>query len=212
MEAPPRERSPSSVRPARSAGTPSTSPARLRETFRGRRPGRGVQCLPPPRADRGVRAGDRLPEDGARRRRVPSPATGGGRSGWSSGRKGRPRSPAGRGTTSSFRPSPASTGFARRWPPSGPGRGSPWPTRSPWSSPGAFLRKEAGRSGARIIPVDCEHSGVFQCLAGRETPIREAGHPDRVGRAVLPDPRSPRSRTRLSPRPSAIRAGRWAAR
>jgi 1-deoxy-D-xylulose-5-phosphate reductoisomerase len=31
---------------------------------------------------------------------------------------------------------------------------------------GALLRKEADRSGARIIPVDSEHSGVFQCLAG----------------------------------------------
>ncbi len=30
---------------------------------------------------------------------------------------------------------------------------------------GAFLRREAARSGARIIPVDSEHSGVFQCLA-----------------------------------------------
>ena len=29
---------------------------------------------------------------------------------------------------------------------------------------GAFLRKEAARSGARIIPIDSEHSGVFQCL------------------------------------------------
>jgi len=29
---------------------------------------------------------------------------------------------------------------------------------------GAFLIKEAARSGARIIPVDSEHSGVFQCL------------------------------------------------
>ena len=30
---------------------------------------------------------------------------------------------------------------------------------------GAFLRQEAARSGARIIPVDSEHSGVFQCLS-----------------------------------------------
>jgi 1-deoxy-D-xylulose-5-phosphate reductoisomerase len=30
---------------------------------------------------------------------------------------------------------------------------------------GAFLRKEAARSGARIIPIDSEHSGVFQCLS-----------------------------------------------
>jgi 1-deoxy-D-xylulose-5-phosphate reductoisomerase len=29
---------------------------------------------------------------------------------------------------------------------------------------GALLRREAARSGARIIPVDSEHSGVFQCL------------------------------------------------
>ncbi len=29
---------------------------------------------------------------------------------------------------------------------------------------GALLRKEAARSGAEIIPVDSEHSGVFQCL------------------------------------------------
>ncbi len=31
---------------------------------------------------------------------------------------------------------------------------------------GALLRREASRSGARIIPVDSEHSGVFQCLRG----------------------------------------------
>jgi 1-deoxy-D-xylulose-5-phosphate reductoisomerase len=30
---------------------------------------------------------------------------------------------------------------------------------------GALLGREARRSGARIIPVDSEHSGVFQCLA-----------------------------------------------
>jgi 1-deoxy-D-xylulose-5-phosphate reductoisomerase len=30
---------------------------------------------------------------------------------------------------------------------------------------GALLRREAARSGARIVPVDSEHSGVFQCLA-----------------------------------------------
>ncbi|MDD8014868.1 MAG: 1-deoxy-D-xylulose-5-phosphate reductoisomerase [Acidobacteriota bacterium] len=30
---------------------------------------------------------------------------------------------------------------------------------------GAFIQAEARRSGARIIPVDSEHSGVFQCLA-----------------------------------------------
>jgi len=32
---------------------------------------------------------------------------------------------------------------------------------------GPLLKKEALASGAAIIPVDSEHSGVFQCLAGR---------------------------------------------
>jgi 1-deoxy-D-xylulose-5-phosphate reductoisomerase len=31
---------------------------------------------------------------------------------------------------------------------------------------GRLIREEARRSGAEIIPVDSEHSGVFQCLAG----------------------------------------------
>lgn len=33
---------------------------------------------------------------------------------------------------------------------------------------GAVLRHEAARSGAMIVPVDSEHSGVFQCLAGEK--------------------------------------------
>jgi len=38
---------------------------------------------------------------------------------------------------------------------------------------GALLGREARRSGARIIPVDSEHSGVFQCLArGRKGQVR----------------------------------------
>lgn len=33
---------------------------------------------------------------------------------------------------------------------------------------GPLLKKEARASGAKIIPVDSEHSGVFQCLAGQD--------------------------------------------
>jgi len=33
---------------------------------------------------------------------------------------------------------------------------------------GSLLRAEARKSGARIIPVDSEHSGVLQCLAGED--------------------------------------------
>lgn len=42
---------------------------------------------------------------------------------------------------------------------------------------GELLFREASRSGARIVPVDSEHSGVFQCLAG----VRKS----RVSRVVL---------------------------
>ncbi|NPV82136.1 MAG: 1-deoxy-D-xylulose-5-phosphate reductoisomerase [Candidatus Aminicenantes bacterium] len=33
---------------------------------------------------------------------------------------------------------------------------------------GDLIRKIAARTGSRIIPVDSEHSGVFQCLRGRD--------------------------------------------
>ena len=33
---------------------------------------------------------------------------------------------------------------------------------------GSIIMKEAERSGARIIPVDSEHSAVYQCLEGRK--------------------------------------------
>jgi 1-deoxy-D-xylulose-5-phosphate reductoisomerase len=39
---------------------------------------------------------------------------------------------------------------------------------------GPFLRREARKSGAAILPVDSEHSGVFQCLAGRSSAEVEA--------------------------------------
>jgi len=59
---------------------------------------------------------------------------------------------------------------------------------------GAVLKAEAARSGAVIVPVDSEHSGVFQCLGGEKrrhvrkiiltasggpflkTPLRELAH------------------------------------
>ena len=56
---------------------------------------------------------------------------------------------------------------------------------------GALLRREAARSGAVIIPVDSEHSGVFQCLGGRG---RERRH---VRRVVLTASGGPFFRTPL---------------
>ena len=37
-----------------------------------------------------------------------------------------------------------------------------------------MIKREAARSGAEIIPVDSEHSGVFQCLGrGRRSHVRK---------------------------------------
>lgn len=33
---------------------------------------------------------------------------------------------------------------------------------------GALIREQAARTGSQIIPVDSEHSGIFQCLLGQE--------------------------------------------
>ncbi len=54
---------------------------------------------------------------------------------------------------------------------------------------GPFLRREAARSGARIVPVDSEHSGVFQCLAKEKK--------SRVRRVILTASGGPFLRTPL---------------
>jgi len=71
---------------------------------------------------------------------------------------------------------------------------------------GALLRAAAARSGAEIIPVDSEHSGVFQCLA--------AGRRRHVRRVILTASGGPFLRTPLAeiPRKSvaeALRHPRW---
>ncbi len=70
---------------------------------------------------------------------------------------------------------------------------------------GALLRREASRSGARIVPVDSEHSGVFQCLRGakrrhvRKVILTASGGPffrtpleDLAGKTVAETLRHPR--------------------
>jgi len=54
---------------------------------------------------------------------------------------------------------------------------------------GPFLRREAARTGAKIIPVDSEHSGVFQCLAKEKR--------SRVRRVILTASGGPFFRTPL---------------
>ena len=44
---------------------------------------------------------------------------------------------------------------------------SHWPIKKLWSAPGSFVMDEAeARCGAEIVPVDSEHSAIFQCLQG----------------------------------------------
>ncbi len=54
---------------------------------------------------------------------------------------------------------------------------------------GKFLRRAAARSGSVILPVDSEHSGVFQCLAGQ--------NPRLVRRVILTASGGPFLRTPL---------------
>jgi 1-deoxy-D-xylulose-5-phosphate reductoisomerase len=71
---------------------------------------------------------------------------------------------------------------------------------------GPFLRREARRSGAVILPVDSEHSGVFQCLAGERR--------GRVRRVILTASGGPFFRTPLKELKNktleeALRHPRW---
>ncbi len=71
---------------------------------------------------------------------------------------------------------------------------------------GPFLRREAARSGAAIVPVDSEHSGVFQCLEGKD--------PAHVARIILtasggPFFRSPLREIRTKTVSQALRHPRW---
>ena len=50
---------------------------------------------------------------------------------------------------------------------------------------GELLVERATRSGARLLPVDSEHSAIFQCLQGAPAARIAAVARDRLGRAVL---------------------------
>ena len=71
---------------------------------------------------------------------------------------------------------------------------------------GALLQAEAAASGAEIIPVDSEHSGVFQCLAKERR--------DSVRRVILtasggPFFRTPQSEMAAQTVDAALRHPRW---
>jgi 1-deoxy-D-xylulose-5-phosphate reductoisomerase len=61
---------------------------------------------------------------------------------------------------------------------------------------GAFLKREAAKSGAEILPVDSEHSGVFQCLAAaRKRDVRRVILTASGGPFFRTSPRALRTRT-----------------
>jgi 1-deoxy-D-xylulose-5-phosphate reductoisomerase len=71
---------------------------------------------------------------------------------------------------------------------------------------GALLRREAARSGSRIIPVDSEHSGVFQCLGrARRRDIRKVTLTASGG----PFLRTPLAELRTKTLEEALRHPRW---
>ena len=71
---------------------------------------------------------------------------------------------------------------------------------------GPLLKKEARASGAEIIPVDSEHSGVFQCLAGQA-----ARHVKKVTLTASGGPffRTPLSELRKKTVEEALAHPRW---
>ena len=58
---------------------------------------------------------------------------------------------------------------------------------------GALALQARERGGGLLLPVDSEHSAVFQCLEGREPESVDSTRADRLGRAV-PRPHPGRSR------------------
>ena len=71
---------------------------------------------------------------------------------------------------------------------------------------GALLKREAARSGAKIIPVDSEHSGVFQCLGrARRADVRKVTLTASGG----PFLKTPLAELRAKTLEEALRHPRW---
>ena len=93
-----------------------------------------------------------------------------------------------------------------------PARPSPWRTRKRSSSPGRWSWTWRPRRGAKLLPVDSEHSAIFQALMG--TP-RGRGRPRRADRQRRAVPRQDRRRTGIGHAragAAASRPGRWGRR
>ena len=65
------------------------------------------------------------------------------------------------------------------------------------------------RGGGLLLPVDSEHSAIFQCLEGREPETVDVARPDRVGWSVPRTLTRGAASTSRSPMHSHIQLGRW---
>ena len=77
---------------------------------------------------------------------------------------------------------------------------------------GPLVMDLARRRNARILPVDSEHSAIFQALACGSAEGGPAGDPDLVGRAVPREVFEGTGRPSRPSRRSATRPGRWGRR
>ena len=93
-------------------------------------------------------------------------------------------------------------------------RAAAWrsPTRNAWYRPGEIFMEAVREAGTELVPVDSEHSAVFQAIAGADPAAIErivltaSGGPFRTWSLEQLAQRHARSRR------CAIPTGRWAAR
>ena len=100
--------------------------------------------------------------------------------------------------------------WRRAWPRRAPASACCWPTRRRWSSAARCSCDAVREGGATLLPIDSEHSAIFQCLPEDRGDLGRAHrphHPHRVGRPV-PQPRpGDAARASRPTRPARIRTG-----
>ena len=99
--------------------------------------------------------------------------------------------------TSCSTPSSASQASARRYGRSSTASRSRSRTRRAWSPPASSRSARSERGGGLLLPVDSEHSALYQCLEGRDPGERRSARADSLRRAVpRPDAGGARGRDR----------------
>ena len=88
----------------------------------------------------------------------------------------------------------ASPGCRSPWPPSRPGAGWRWPTRSRSSPPGPVVQRARRTPGAELVPVDSEHCALHQCLRANDNAARVGAPGAHRQRRPVPGPHRGRAR------------------